>query len=223
MEEEHVFHCLFHKGFDGDSAVSITIFLGRHGETKLNSEERLRGWVDVPLNEEGVREAKAMGEKMKKYPIDRVYCSDLDRADHTASMVAKAHDLKTIPRMWFRPINYGEWNGQKISDIKHKMQALLDKWKIDPTTKAPGGESFEDFQDRNLAGLHAIINAATDGEQIMLVAHLRNCLLFWAVAENGQPLEGEALNLIDDKHFHQESGEVSKFVWDGSLTFKEKI
>ena len=103
------------------------------------------------------------------------------------------------------------------------MQKLLDAWKTNPDEDAPGGESFTDFQDRNLGGLHAVINAATDGEQIMLVAHLRNCLLFWAVSENGGPLEGDALDLIDDKHYHQESGEVSKFEWDGSLKFAGKI
>ena len=95
----------------------ITIYLGRHGETALNSEERLRGWIDEPLNAEGIKEAKAMGKKMKQYPIDRVYCSDLDRADHTASIVAKEHKLKQIPRVWFRPINNGEWNGKKVADI----------------------------------------------------------------------------------------------------------
>lgn len=201
----------------------ITLFLGRHGETDLNSEERLRGWLDEPLNPDGIKEAEAMGKKMKEYPIDRVYCSDLDRADHTAQMVAKAHDLKTIPRRWFRPINFGEWNGQKISDIKDKMKQLLEVWKTRPDENAPGGESFQDFQDRNLGGLHAILNAATDGEQIMLVAHLRNCLLFWALSENGGPLEGDDLDLIDDKHYHQDSGKVARFEWDGSFKFKGQI
>lgn len=201
----------------------ITVYVGRHGETRLNSEERLRGWIDEPLNKEGIKEAKIMADKMKEYPIDRIYCSDLDRADHTAQIVAKEHDLKQIPRQWFRPINFGDYNGKKISDIKDKMQALLDEWKTNPEQEAPGGESFQEFQDRNLAGLHAIINAATDGEEIMVVAHLRNCLLFWAVAHNGAPLKGEALDLIDDKHYHQDSGELSKFEWDGTLNFKGKV
>jgi broad specificity phosphatase PhoE len=203
--------------------MSITLYLGRHGETDLNSEERLRGWIDEPLNEDGIKEAKAMGEKMKKYPIDRIYCSDLDRADHTAQMVAEAHNLKPIPRQWFRPINFGSWNGQKVSEIKDKMQELLDKWKTDPDSEAPGGESFTEFQDRNLGGLQAVLRAAQDGEEIMIVAHLRNCLLFWAVSQNGGPLSGDALDLIDDKHFHQDSGEVSVFEYNGNFEFKGKI
>jgi broad specificity phosphatase PhoE len=201
----------------------IKLFLGRHGETQLNSEDRLRGWRDEPLNETGVREAKKMAEKMKTYPIDKIYASDLDRADHTAKIVAEEHNLTPIPVQWFRPINFGDWNGQKLSAIKAEMERLLNVWKTNPDEEAPGGESFSDFQDRNLGGLEAVLKATSDGEEIMIVAHLRNCLLFWAVAENGGPLKGDALDLIDDKHYHQDSGEVSVFEFDGSLKFKGKI
>lgn len=201
-----------------------TLYLGRHGETKLNSEDKLRGWKDEPLNEKGIEEAEAMGKKMHDYNIDRVYCSDLDRADHTARIVAEYDDLKPLARAWFRPINFGDWNGQPIKEIHAQMDELLNEWKKDPKVKAPNGESFYDFQDRNLAGLHATLSAAVDGEEIMIVAHLRNCLLFWAVAKNGGPLKGDDLDLIDDKHFHQDSGDVSKFEWDGqTLQFKGLI
>jgi broad specificity phosphatase PhoE len=199
----------------------ITIYFGRHGETDLNSEDRLRSWIDEPLNADGIKEAEAMAKKMEKFPLNRIYTSDLDRADKTARIVAKAHNLKPIPRQWFRPINYGEWNGKKVTDVKEEMQKLLDEWKTNPDKKAPGdGDSFTEFQDRFLGGLHAVINAASGNEQIMILGHLRNCLLLWAVAKNGEPLKGDTLDLIDDKHFHQESGSVAKYEWDGSLQFK---
>lgn len=195
----------------------ITLFLGRHGETKLNSENRLRSWLDEPLNKHGVEEAEAMGEEMKKYPIDRIYCSDLDRADHTAQIVAAHHNLKPIPRQWFRPIDYGTLNGKKVSEIQPMLDNLNNIWKTDPSHEAPGGESFQEFQDRNLGGLHAILKAAEDGEQIMLVAHLRNCLLFHGVATTGGPLQGPTVQMLDGKHWHQDSGAVSKFTWEDNL------
>lgn len=189
----------------------ITLFLGRHGETKLNSEDKLRGWMDVPLNEAGVKEAEAMGVKMSKTDMDRVYCSDLDRADHTASIVAKHHDLKPIPRMWFRPLNYGDLNGKSLKEIKPKLQELNDIWKTNPDHEAPGGESFTEFQNRNLGGLQSILRNAHDSEQIMLVAHLRNALLFHGVATTGGPLAGNDIQMMDGEGWHQESGAVSRF------------
>ncbi len=198
----------------------ITLYLGRHGETKLNSEDKLRGWIDVPLNSDGVKEAHAMATLMATKPIDRVYCSDLDRADHTAQIVAKKHDLVVTPRSWFRPLNYGDLNGQKLSDIQPTIDKLNEIWKTDPQHEAPGGESFAAFQERNLGGLHAIMRNAKDGEEILLVAHLRNCLLFHAVATLGQPLIGDAIQMMDGKSWHQESGAVSQFQYHkGDLTF----
>lgn len=200
----------------------ITLFMGRHGETELNSDNRLRGWIDEPLNDDGIKEAHAMAEKMEDYPIVRVYCSDLDRADHTAQIVAKQHALKQIPREWFRPLNYGDYNGKKLSDIEAKLCELNKQWATDPMIKAPGGESFAMFQDRNLNGLSAIFSASNDGDEIMIVAHLRNCLLFHAVAVNGGPLSGDKIEAMSGDDWHQKSGEVSRFTWNnGAFKFEE--
>lgn len=200
----------------------MTLFLGRHGETRLNSEDKLRGWLDVPLNPEGVKEAEAMGTAMAETDIDRVYCSDLDRADHTARIVADHHELKPISRQWFRPLNYGEMQGKSIKDIQPELDRLNELWKTDPDYEVKGGESFTEFQNRNLGGLHSILNNADNKEQITIVAHLRNCLLFHAVAISGGPLKGDSIQLMDGKTWHQESGSVSKFEYeqdDSTLRF----
>lgn len=194
--------------------MSVTLYLGRHGETKLNSEDKLRGWMDVPLNPVGVAEAEAMGVAMSTTAIDRVYSSDLDRADHTAQIVAKHHGLKQIARQWFRPLNYGDLTGKKLSEIQHKLDELNEIWKTNPDYEAPGGESFTEFQDRNLGGLYSILKNAQDGEEIMVVAHLRNCLLFHAITQNEGPLEGQAIQAMDGKKWHQPSGSVSKYIYD---------
>lgn len=194
--------------------MSIILFLGRHGQTKLNSENKLRGWLDVSLDPTGIKEANAMGDAMSKTNIDRLYCSDLDRADHTATIVGKHHDLKPIPRQWFRPLHYGDLEGKSIKDIQPQLDQLNEIWKTNPEHEAPGGESWTEFQDRNLQGLHAILRVAKDNEQIMLVAHLRNCLLFHGVAVSGGALEGNSLELMQGKDWHQESGAVSQYEFD---------
>jgi 2,3-bisphosphoglycerate-dependent phosphoglycerate mutase len=194
--------------------MTVTLYLARHGETRLNSEDKLRGWLDVPLNSEGIKEAEAMGVAMAATDVDRIYCSDLDRADHTAQIIAKHHSLTPIPRQWFRPLNYGEMNGKSLAEIQPELERLNQIWKTDPEYEAPGGESFSEFQYRNLGGLHAILKNASDGEQIMVVAHLRNCLLFHGVAINEGPLEGEAVQMMDGKRWRQSSGSISQFRWD---------
>ena len=194
--------------------MSVILYLGRHGETKLNSEDKLRGWVDIPLNEAGVKEANAMGDAMAHTDMDRLYASDLDRADHTAQIVGEHHDLKPIKRQWFRPINFGDLNGKSLKDIGPELDRITKIWETNPDYEVPGGESFTEFQDRNLQGLHAILKNAEDGEEIMVVAHLRNAILFHAVATTGGPLKGDELSAMDGKEWEQPPGSVSKFEFD---------
>ena len=47
-----------------------TLVLVRHGESQWNLENRFTGWVDVPLSEKGVNEAKSAGaESFLKKPF----------------------------------------------------------------------------------------------------------------------------------------------------------
>ena len=58
------------------------LILVRHGHTALNKpgeDERLRAWLDVPLDETGMREVVDTAEKLHGYPIEAIYCSDLKR------------------------------------------------------------------------------------------------------------------------------------------------
>lgn len=194
--------------------MSVRIFLGRHGSTRLNSEDKLRGWLDVPLDKDGIKEANEMGERMSKTSIDRIYASDLDRADHTAQIVAEHHNLRPILRQWFRPINFGDLNGKSLKDIGPELDRITKIWETNPDYEVPNGESFSEFQSRNLQGLHTILKAANDNEQIMLVAHLRNAILFHAVATTGGPLSGDEISGMDGKEWTQEPGSVSKFEFD---------
>ena len=62
-----------------------TLVLLRHGESQWNKENRFTGWVDVPLSEKGISEAKRAGELLKAEGLrfDVAYTSVLKRAIKT--------------------------------------------------------------------------------------------------------------------------------------------
>jgi 2,3-bisphosphoglycerate-dependent phosphoglycerate mutase len=57
----------------------VKLVLIRHGESAWNLENKFTGWTDVPLSENGVKEAKEAGKLLKKdgYTFDVAYSSVL--------------------------------------------------------------------------------------------------------------------------------------------------
>jgi broad specificity phosphatase PhoE len=197
----------------------VTFLFCRHGETDLNSEKKLRSWIDVPLNRLGIKDAEHMADELKKTMFDKIYASDLKRSVKTAEIIADSHRLKVIENEAFRPLNYGTLNGKLLTDIQDKLDELTEEWKTNPDAKAPKGESFTEFQDRNLTALKKILNQP-EVESILLVGHLRNSLLFHEFALIGKPLEGESVQVMDGKKWAQEEGSIAEYEWeDNKLTF----
>lgn len=75
------------------------IVLLRHGQSIWNRENRFTGWTDVDLTDEGVEEAAAAGELLRKegFEFDKAYTSYLKRAVHTLDRVLSSLDLDWIP------------------------------------------------------------------------------------------------------------------------------
>jgi 2,3-bisphosphoglycerate-dependent phosphoglycerate mutase len=80
------------------------LVLLRHGLSQWNSENRFTGWVDVPLNDIGMEEARAAGRLLKAegHTFDVAYTSVLKRAIKTLWLVLEELDQMWIPvhRSW---------------------------------------------------------------------------------------------------------------------------
>ena len=60
-----------------------TLYLTRHGETVDNANKIMQGQTQGKLNENGVRQAYELAEKMSRLHIDAFVSSDLQRAVDT--------------------------------------------------------------------------------------------------------------------------------------------
>jgi 2,3-bisphosphoglycerate-dependent phosphoglycerate mutase len=103
--------------------MTYTLVLLRHGESEWNAKNLFTGWVDVPLSEKGVREARRGGELMAAENLlpDVVHTSVLRRAISTANIALDAADRHWIPvrRNWrLNERHYGALQG------KNKKQTL---------------------------------------------------------------------------------------------------
>ena len=67
------------------------LILFRHGQSELNLENRLTGWVDVGLTEKGKLEAENAGHIIQKkgIKINYYYSSFQLRANHTLEIIQR--------------------------------------------------------------------------------------------------------------------------------------
>lgn len=72
--------------------TGMLIFLVRHGQTDWNLEGRFQGQVDIPLNENGVLQAREAGKALKRFCLGWVVSSPLARARVTGELIAQICD-----------------------------------------------------------------------------------------------------------------------------------
>ena len=148
------------------------IILVRHGETDYNKSVRYQGWIDIPLNETGIRQAEVLAESLKDVPIDVFISSPLQRAYLTTQKVAQLHGMGieyTDPRL--REIDFGDWSGKYAADLKKNYPEQFAVWMKKPWLMIfPNGESLQDVQNRGRAAINDIV-ARYPGKTIFIGAH----------------------------------------------------
>jgi len=164
------------------------LVLIRHGQTTWNQEGRYSGQTDIPLSEEGLRQAQHLAERLRGQSFQAIYSSDLQRARQTAEPIARATGapLYFDPRL--REINQGEWEGMLFEDIRRRFLDLWQHRLQNPHTAAPpGGETVGQVRERVLGALEEILQAHPQG-RVAIVAHGLVLALILTHAQ-GEPLE----------------------------------
>ncbi len=145
----------------------------RHGATALNStpdKDRIRGWVDVPLDDRGLQEAEKIGRKLAllKTKPRVLFSSDLQRASKTAHIISQMAGIPLAPPVHgLRPWNLGHFQGMESVSIAPQMKMFINN----PGHRVPGGESFNEFGQRFIGALKGILQTP---HRPGLVSHHRN-------------------------------------------------
>jgi probable phosphoglycerate mutase len=151
------------------------IVLIRHGETAWNAERRLQGHLDIALNGEGQRQARALAVALAGEPIDLLVSSDLVRASQTAGALADVTGLPLQLDARLRERCYGGFEGLLYADIASRFPQAFAAWQgrdVDASLP-PGlnqGESFRQFYARVTSAVLAWAHAHP-GKTLAIVAH----------------------------------------------------
>jgi len=151
-----------------------TLVLVRHGHTAMNNIKGncFRGLVNIPLDERGLKEAELTASAIqKRFKVDAVYSSSVDRAMVTADKIASRFGLKAAADPGLLDVDYGSWTGLSFADAKANNPQLFEicMHRLSQFT-APGGDSVKDISARAMATARRLAKE-NDGRTIVIVTH----------------------------------------------------
>ena len=137
------------------------MYLLRHGETPWAATGQHTGRTDLPLNERGEQQARALAPRLAALQLDRVLCSPLQRARRTAELAVPglAATLDADLAEW----DYGEYEGVTTAAIRARQP----QWNLF-RDGCPRGETLDAVAAR---ADRVIARARALGGITLLVAH----------------------------------------------------
>lgn len=147
------------------------LHLIRHARSTWNTEGRLQGQADPPLDDIGQQQVRALVEFLKDEPFQAVYSSPLTRARLTAEALAAARGLPVQFDARLMERHLGDWTGLNGDDARARIAAFSENpggdWRV---IGPPGGEGEAALMARAAAALADIIAAHPEG-QVAVVSH----------------------------------------------------
>lgn len=139
----------------------MEIYLVRHGETDWNTEGRLQGREDIPLNANGRSQAIACGVALSEAGFAAIYSSPLSRAMDTAVELALYHPCEVVADQALTERDYGKLSG--------KTREQREEWEARglPT----GVEPWKALAGRGMAALERCTRSCGADDRVAMVSH----------------------------------------------------
>jgi 2,3-bisphosphoglycerate-dependent phosphoglycerate mutase len=154
------------------------LVLVRHGQSDWNLKNLFTGWKDPDLTEQGIKEARDAGRKLKAqgFKFDIAFTSVLKRAQHTLDlMLAEIGQtgLQTRKNLALNERDYGDLSGLNKDDARKKWgEEQVHIWRRSYDVPPPGGESLKDTLARTLPYyVQEILPCVLRGERVLVAAH----------------------------------------------------
>jgi 2,3-bisphosphoglycerate-dependent phosphoglycerate mutase len=170
------------------------LVLVRHGQSDWNLKNLFTGWKDPDLTEQGIKEAKDAGRKLKAqgFKFDIAFTSVLKRAQHTLDlMLAEIGQtgLRTKQNLALNERDYGDLSGLNKDDARKRWgEEQVHIWRRSYDVPPPGGESLKDTLARALPYyVQEILPCVLRGERVLVSAHGNSLRALIMVLENLTP------------------------------------
>ena len=150
----------------------MIIFL-RHAQAENNTERILAGRTEgVHLTKTGIEQAERIAKYLKPLDISAIYSSPIERASHTAEIVAKNNSLDHNLDDRLTEIEMGKFTRMNYDDMFAKYGNIFLKfYENDPVIAEHEVETFPEVQSRILDMVNHIVEKHKN-ENVILVTHM---------------------------------------------------
>ncbi len=124
------------------------------------------------MTKTGIEQAERISEYLKPLDISAIYSSPIERASHTAEIVAKNRSLEVVLDERLTEIDMGKFTRMNYDDMFAKYGNIFLKfYENDPVISEHEVETFPDVQKRVLDMVDHVLKKHNN-ENVILVTHM---------------------------------------------------
>lgn len=127
----------------------LRIVLVRPGATDFDDQGRIKGTLDLPLNDHGQEQIAHTANETAGLEIDAIYSAPCQAALDTAAAIASRRQLKVKTLDQLRNLDHGLWQGRLIEEVRQTQPKVYRQWQEHPESVCPpAGETLSSAQQR---------------------------------------------------------------------------
>jgi probable phosphoglycerate mutase len=193
------------------------LFLVRHGQTELNAQDKMQGWIDSPLTADGMRSARQLSHMLRKVDFVSAYTSDLERQQVTCRLILDKHPQTPmhvttgLREMYFGALEgesarrifievvrrYGLKTARRMYSGDGSIVAMTNSFAaLDDTDQA---EDYQALQQRIQTTMHRISDENGDGNILVVSSGLALSNYIYGLdhdAIDGHLLDNTSVSLV---------------------------
>ena len=127
----------------------VRVVLIRPGTTDYDEQGRIKGTLDIPLNDFGNDQTARTASELSELDIEIVYSSPCQAAAETAAVLANSLGIKSKSVNRLQNLDHGLWQGKLIDEVKSTQRKVYKQWQEQPDTVCPPeGETLSSARQR---------------------------------------------------------------------------
>ncbi len=198
----------------GNQGVPTRMLLLRHGQTELSRQRRYSGRGNPELTDTGREQADAAARYLaERGGVEAVITSPLQRSYDTAAAAAKALGLEVTVDDDLIETDFGAWEGLTFREAAERDPDLHLQWLRNTSLRPPGGESFDDVQQRVQRARNRII-ADHGGSTVLVVSHVTPIKTMLRLALDA------GTSILQRLHLDLASLSIAEFYPDGNASVR---